>query len=87
MEIFTYKNAKDFQKKFRVKNITARTDYLQQVKWAVLEDTSPHEPHPSLNGILFAMAVDLLPKQHVCESCGNESRLRSRVAAYFCYKA
>ncbi|CAJ1387398.1 unnamed protein product [Effrenium voratum] len=37
MEIFTYKNAKDFQKKFRVKNITTRTDYLQQVKRAVLE--------------------------------------------------
>ena len=77
----TYKNMADFQKKFSLRCIRSRTDFLHSVKWASLQSTDPYPDNSSLKGILFAMHSKLLSEEYTCETCGGAFHLRIRLGA------
>ena len=73
-----YRNMADFHAKLDVEKIKCRGDFLWKVKWAKIEDTTPHRNTENLKGMLFAMHIGLLPDSYSCEACGREYYLSYR---------
>ena len=73
-----FDSVKDFQKKVDVVNIKSRADFLYYVKWAKFRDCWPYPDNDQMRAMLFAMNAGLLPREHVCDVCGQPFKLSFR---------
>lgn len=73
-----YANLRAFRRCVVAGSFDTRTEYLEKIKFNSIDDPSPFPQHYSTICLLFAMEVQLVPKEYKCHSCNAAFSIKGR---------
>ena len=67
----THNDLTAFRRSLSKCSFDCRSEFLEKVKFAVVEDTSPYPDLQSLRAVIFAQHFGLMQESKFCEECHN----------------